>query len=81
MQSATEATRSIETDIEDLDDTDRAIERLGNRIDAQEQRIAQLKRDGIDGESAEKMRADMHDSLKELIMHRALIMHAIAYRE
>ncbi|RDK05460.1 hypothetical protein DN412_36860 [Cupriavidus lacunae] len=80
MHPALEVTRNIEEDLEDLDETDQAIERLGKRIDAQQQRIAHLKRDGIASETAEQIRANMCDSLKELIMHRALVMHAITYR-
>lgn len=81
MQSGAEATRNMEAELEDLDETDSAIERAGKRIEAQEQRIAQLKREGIDSESAEKLLADMRDSLKELIMHRALIIRTITRRE
>lgn len=78
MQPGLEVTRSIEEDLKDLDETDLAIERLGKRIAAQELRTAQLKRDRIDSDTAEKMLANMRDSLKKLIMHRALIVHAIA---
>jgi Spy/CpxP family protein refolding chaperone len=81
MQPGLEVTRNIEQDLEDLDETDQAIERLGKRIEAQEQRIAHLKKDGIDSETAEQIRASMCDSLKELIKHRALIVHAITYRQ
>ncbi|WP_244222561.1 hypothetical protein [Cupriavidus lacunae] len=78
MQAALELTRSIDKDLEDLDETDQAIDRLGKRLEAQEQRIAQLKRDGIDSTSAEQIRGSIHGSLKELIMHRALIIHALS---
>lgn len=81
MQPGLEVTRNIDEDLEDLDKTDQAIERLGKRIEAQEQRIAQLKRDGIDSESAEQIRANMCSTLKELFKHRALIMHAITSRQ
>lgn len=81
MQAGLQVTRSIEEDLEDLDETDQAIERLGKRLEAQEQRIAQLKRDSIASETAEQIRSNIRDSLKELIMHRALIMHAIAHRQ
>ncbi|MGO4812786.1 hypothetical protein AB4156_24830 [Cupriavidus sp. 2MCAB6] len=81
MQPGVEATRNIEEELEDLDETDSAIERAGKRIEAQEQRIAQLKREGTDSESAEKLLGDMRDSLKQLIMHRALIVKTIACRE
>lgn len=72
---------SFADDLEDLDETDQAIERLGKRIAAQEQRIAHLKRDGIDSETAEQIRAAMGDSLKQLLMHRALILHAMTGRQ
>ncbi|MGT2493159.1 hypothetical protein ACU4GD_28275 [Cupriavidus basilensis] len=81
MQPGIEATRNIEEELEDLDETDRAIERAGKRIEAQEQRITQLKREGTDIESAEKLLGDMRDSLKQLIMHRALVVKAITCRE
>lgn len=81
MQPGVEATRNIEEELEDLDETDSAIERAGKRIEAQEQRIAQLKREGTDSESAEKLLGEMRDSLKQLIMHRALIVKTIACRE
>lgn len=81
MQAGSEVTRCVEADLEDLDETDQAIERLGKRLEAQERRIAQLKRDGIDSTSAQQIRASIRDSLKELIMHRALIMHALARRD
>lgn len=68
-------------DLRDLDETHVAIERVEKRIVAQEMRIAQLKRDCVESDSAERLLATMRDSLKELIMHRALIVHAIAYRE
>ena len=54
MRPGVEATRNIEDELEDLDETDRAIERSGKRTEAQEQRIAQLKREDIVSESAEK---------------------------
>ncbi|WP_018004496.1 hypothetical protein [Cupriavidus neocaledonicus] len=81
MQAGLEVTRSIEDDLADLDETDQAIQYLGKRLEAQEQRIAQLTRDGIDSTSAEQIRASIRDSLKELIMHRALIIHALARRD
>lgn len=81
MRPGVEVTRNIEEELVDLDETDRAIERSGKRIEAQEQRIAHLKRDGVDGESAELLLADMRDSLKQLILHRALIVTAITRRE
>lgn len=81
MQPALEVTPNIEEELEDLDETDRAIERSGKRIEAQQQRIAQLKREGMDSESAEQLLANMWDSLKELLMHRALVVKAITFRE
>lgn len=81
MQPALEVTPNIEEALEDLDETDRAIERSGKRIEAQQQRIAQLKREGMDSESAEQLLANMWDSLKELLMHRALVVKAITFRE
>lgn len=80
MQPGLEA-RCIEQDLQDLDDTDLAILRAEKRIAAQELRIAQLNRDGIDSASAQAMLANMREGLKELIMHRALIVHGITYRE
>jgi len=79
MQAGSAVTRSLEDDLEDLDETDLAIDRLGRRIEAQEQRIAQLRRDGIDSWSAEQILANMRDSIKELIRHRTLITQAIAH--
>ncbi len=73
--------RNKEEDLEELDETDRAIERLGERIQAQEKRLAQLKREGIDVKSAEEIRANLCESLKELLKHRALIQHALTYGE
>lgn len=81
MQPGVEATRDIEESLEDLDETDRAIEHAEKRVEAQEQRIAQLKREGIDSKSAEQLLADMCDSLKQLILHRALIVKSITSRE
>lgn len=81
MQPGLETTLSIEEALKDLDEANLAIERAEKRIAAQELRIAQLKRDRIDSDSAERILASMRGSLKELIMHRALIVHAIAYRE
>lgn len=81
MQPGLEATLSIEESLQDLDEANLAIERAEKRIAAQELRIAQLKRDRVDSDSAERILASMRGSLKELIMHRALIVHAIAYRE
>jgi len=80
MQAGSAVTRSLEDDLEDLDETDLAIDRLGRRIQAQEHRIAQLKKDGLYGPSAEQIVVSMRDSLKELIRHRMLITQAIAYR-
>ncbi|WP_240745800.1 hypothetical protein [Cupriavidus oxalaticus] len=80
MQPGLEA-RCIEQDLQDLDDTDLAILRAEKRIAAQELRIAQLNRDGIDSASAQAMLTNMREGLKELIMHRALIVHGITYRE
>lgn len=45
VQPGVALTRSIKEELEDLDETDRAIERSGKRMEAQEQRIAHLKRD------------------------------------
>ncbi|KJK21106.1 hypothetical protein UB46_29470 [Burkholderiaceae bacterium 16] len=81
MQPGVEATRDIEEELEDLDETDRAIEHAGKRVEAQEQRIAQLKQEGIDSKSAEQLLADTCDSLKQLILHRALIVKSITSRE
>ena len=69
--------RNVEEDLQELDETDRAIKRLGQRIRAQEQRLVQLKRDGIGIQSAEKIRADLCNSLQELVKHRALILQAL----
>lgn len=80
MQPGVEPLRSIEEDLQDLDETDQAIERLSNRIDAQQQRVAQLKRDRVDANTAEAMLANMRASLKQLVMHRALVVHAMARR-
>lgn len=77
MQPGFEATRSLEEDLEDLDETHRAIALTEKRLDSQKRRIAQLKEDGIECHSAEKMLADMHRSLKDLIRHRALVIQAI----
>ena len=73
------APRNIQEDLKELDDTDRFIERLGRRIHAQERRIAELKRDGIESKSAEQIRANLCDSLRDLVMHRALILHGMTY--
>ena len=80
MQPESEAVRSVEVDLEDLDETGRAIERSEKRIEAQQQRIAQLKRDGVDSEPAEQILVKMRVRLKELIMHRALVALAMAQR-
>ncbi len=80
MQPGVEDTRNLEEELEDLDETERAIERSGKRIEAQEQRIAHLKMDGVNSESAEKLLADMRDSLKQRIVHRALIVKTIMCR-
>lgn len=81
MQPGLEVPRSIEQELRDLDETHLAIDRVEKRIVAQELRIEQLKSDRIDSDSAERLLASLRESLKELIMHRALIVHAIAYRE
>lgn len=81
MQPGLHITRSLEEDLEDLEETDQAIERLGKRLEAQEQRIAQLKRDRIASETAELIRSNIRESLKELMMHRALIVHAMTHRQ
>lgn len=73
------ATRNIEEDLRELDETARSIERLGARIQAQERRIAALRRDGVETVSAEEIRARLCDSLKDMVMHRALILHAMTY--
>ncbi len=80
MQPESEAVRSVEEDLEDLDEAGRAIERSEKRIEAQQQRIAQLKRDGVDSEPAEHILVKMRASLKELIMHRALVALTMAQR-
>lgn len=80
MKIKHKVTRSIEKDLEDLDETDQAIVRLSKRLEAQEHRIVQLKRDGVETETAEQLRSNMRDSLKDLIAHRALIMQALASR-
>ncbi|CAN7768153.1 hypothetical protein LJR296_007258 [Cupriavidus necator] len=77
VRAGLEVTRSLDKDLEDLEETDQAIERLGKRLEAQEKRIAQLSKDGIDSTGAEQIRA----SLKSLIMHRAMIMHTLARRD
>ncbi|WER46981.1 hypothetical protein CupriaWKF_05240 [Cupriavidus sp. WKF15] len=73
------APRNIQEDLKELDDTERSIERLGQRIHAQERRIAELKRDGIESNSAEQIRARLCDSLSDLVKHRALILHDMTY--
>lgn len=73
------APRNIQEDLRELDDTDRSIERLGLRIQAQERRIAELKRDGIESKSAEQIRAKLCDSVCDLVKHRALILHGMTY--
>jgi hypothetical protein len=42
------AARNIEEDLRELDETARSIERLGARVQAQERRIAALRRDGVE---------------------------------
>ncbi|PLP97943.1 hypothetical protein CYJ10_24420 [Cupriavidus pauculus] len=78
---ARSVTRDTEEDLDELDETDRAIERLEKRIQAQEQRVAQLKREGIVGQSAEQIRVNLCESLEELVRHRALILHDLANGE
>ncbi len=73
--------RSREDDLREFDETDRSIERLGERIHAQEKRIAVLKREGAECQCAERLHASMCDRLKDLVMHRALILHAMTYHE
>jgi len=68
--------RNVEEDLQELDEADRAIERLRQRIRAQEQRLLQLEQDGIDSQSAERILGNLCDSLRELVRHRALIPHA-----
>ncbi|SPR97615.1 hypothetical protein [Cupriavidus taiwanensis] len=80
MQPGREPLRSIAEDLRDLDETDQAIERLSNRIDAQQLRVAQLKRDRVDANTAEAMLENMRASVKQLVMHRALVVHAMARR-
>ncbi|MBP0624723.1 hypothetical protein [Cupriavidus consociatus] len=81
MRPGIEAPRSIGENLKDLDETELAIERLERRIGAQEARIAQLKRDGIDCSTAQEIRANMHQSLGALLKHRSLVQHALAYRK
>jgi hypothetical protein len=81
MQAGPDASYSIEEDLEDLDETDRAIERAEKRLYAQEQRVALLRKEGVDDDSANTLLANMRSSVKELIMHRALVAHALARRQ
>lgn len=77
MQRGFEAARSLEEELEDLDETDRAIKLAEKRLDSQKRRLAQLKADGVQSQSAERILADMNRSLEDLIRHRALVVQAI----